>query len=332
MDVTEKFYLQLARTELFYTIAKEMFDKEEFLNPLNKQIEKYRFFKNTIGHMKPFDIKQPGKGFSEAEIGRTSIFEGNEYDWTAYGNINYGYAARIFGISLDDALTAAGLQQVFGSGEGNPDWSNWEGMFDEQMDTDMINMGFNFIAPWGQIALSRFIFIVLSSFTTTASCQRIDHTSNMILFIDNESDVIKSVHRMEFFMNKFPKTFMVNYFIDNDGYLYLNNQKVAPIKGAVTNPLVRKDMVFHDFSEDEIDEFFNIMAFLMQNGIESAYMERSTGKFFYPYKSKDVRSRKNGRDLMIVSQKNDTTSTSFISRFKIIDRKGDLILIGLKEK
>ena len=148
MDVTGRFYAQLARTELFYTTMKEKFDKESFSIPGNKLEEKLRFFANTIGHEKQFDIKQLGKGFNKDEIGRVSIFEGTKYDWTAYGNINYGYAARFFGIPLDDALTAAGIQQVFGNGEGKPDWGNFEGMFDQYMDTEMIKMGYHFAAPW----------------------------------------------------------------------------------------------------------------------------------------------------------------------------------------
>lgn len=81
-------------------------------------------------------------------IGPISIFEGNPYDYTAYGNINFGYAARIFGITLSDAITGAGIHQVLGKGEGKPDWRNIKGRFDERMDTEMIIMGYNFIAPW----------------------------------------------------------------------------------------------------------------------------------------------------------------------------------------
>jgi RHS repeat-associated protein len=148
LDVTDKFYAQLARTELFYSTARELFESEEFTVPGNEYYLRLQFFASTIGHNRKFDIKQSGKGFSEGEVGTLSVFEGKVYNWTAYGNINYGYAARIFGFSLDEALNAAGIQQVIGDGLGNPDWSNWEGMFDEQMDTDMIKMGYNLAAPW----------------------------------------------------------------------------------------------------------------------------------------------------------------------------------------
>jgi RHS repeat-associated protein len=148
-DVTDRFYRQLAETELFYTIHKERFDKEEDeMAWYNFWMEKLRFFARTIGHKKQFDIKQKGKGFHESEIGRISIFEGEEFDWTAYGNINYGYAAKMFGIPLKVALKAAGLNQVFGNGDGPIDWDNFEGLGDEYMDTEMIKMGYNFTAPW----------------------------------------------------------------------------------------------------------------------------------------------------------------------------------------
>ena len=148
LDITDKFYQQLARTELFYTVAKEIFDKTDFTVPGNEYIEKLRFFANSIGYKKLFDIKQPGKGFSEDEIGLYSTFEGSEYHFTAYGNINYGYAAKIFGFALNVALKAAGLNQVFGNGEGEPNWGNLEGLFDEYTDSDMIKKGYNISLPW----------------------------------------------------------------------------------------------------------------------------------------------------------------------------------------
>lgn len=76
---------------------------------------------------------------------------------------------------------------------------------------------------------------------------------------------------------KFPKTYMVNCFVDNEGYLYLSNQKIAPISDAPSNPAVRKDMVFEMFTEEEINDFFKTMTVLMRNDINSWYLEPSLG-------------------------------------------------------
>ncbi|MDR7130954.1 hypothetical protein J2X69_003313 [Algoriphagus sp. 4150] len=146
MDVTDKFYKQLSKTEKFFTSAKEKFDNTDFIVPGNKKAEKLKFFAKMVKTNAPFDIKQPGKGFSAEEIGRQAIFEGKQYDFDDFGNINFGYAAKVFGISLGDAVKAAGIYQTLF--QGNPDYRNMEGFFDATKDTRNIKFGYNFIPRW----------------------------------------------------------------------------------------------------------------------------------------------------------------------------------------
>lgn len=179
----------------------------------------------------------------------------------------------------------------------------------------------------------RVILLALVFFSfTVASCQRIEPGRDKILFLDNDKDVLNALHRMEYFMNKFPKTYTVSCYSDDDGYLHLSGQKIAPLKGAINNPKVRKDMVFETFSQKEIDEFFNVMALLMRNDIDGWYKESSTGKFFYTYKSTEVSNGKDIRDLLIVTHQSDTSSANCKKYFRIIDKRVDVILIKLKDK
>jgi hypothetical protein len=172
----------------------------------------------------------------------------------------------------------------------------------------------------------RLFAIILFAFAT-ATYQKTE-PKNKILFSDRGQDVINAIHKMEFYMNKFPQTYMVNCFVSNDGYLYLSNQKIAPINGASINPKVRKDMVFENFKQEEIDEFFNTMTFLMNNDIDGWHKEPSIGRFLYSYKSKNVGSKKDLRLLMIVFQKNDTASVTFKKYFKVLDKKEDIVLFN----
>src|SRR5688572_5122318 len=91
--------------------------------------------------------------------------------------------------------------------------------------------------------------------TMTTQCQ-MEPTVNKLEFNTPFEKVADSIYRMEELLKKFPQTYMVNYFVDNDGYLYLSNQRIAPIVGAINNAKVRKDMVFDEFRSEEIDEFF----------------------------------------------------------------------------
>lgn len=148
-DITSKFYAQLARTELFFTNAREIFDNADFTVPGNQKAEKLRFFANMVKTGAPFDIKQRGKGFSAADLrSQQAIFEGRIYDFDDFGNINFGYAARVFGIPLGEAVKAAGFYQTFF--QGNPDFSNWEGFFDATKDTRNIKFGYNFTPIWAR--------------------------------------------------------------------------------------------------------------------------------------------------------------------------------------
>lgn len=182
----------------------------------------------------------------------------------------------------------------------------------------------------GQIKIAILTTIVFAF--ATASCQKIEPGKNKILFQQNEKDVVDALHRMEFLMNKFPKTYMVNCVVDNDGYLYLSNQKIAPLKGAVNNPKVRKDMVFEKFKPIEIDEFFSVLALLMKNGVDGVYREPLIQKFLFSYNSRNVQHSSENRDIMIVSQPSDTSNHSFKNHFKVLDIKGDIVLTSLKNR
>ena len=146
-NVDFKFYNQMVITELFFTNARKYFDNQDWVVPGNKYIEKLRFFAEMVKTGAPMDIKQYGKGFSPQELGaKQAIFENNVYDFDDFGNINYGYAAKLFGISIDDAIKAAGIYQTFY--QGNPDFSNLKGFFDALKDTKNIIFGYNFIPIW----------------------------------------------------------------------------------------------------------------------------------------------------------------------------------------
>jgi RHS repeat-associated protein len=145
IDVTKKFYVQLLHTYAFFRTLREVLENSG-LTDLEIGEIKNEQFAAAVGYGKPFDIKVAGKGFHYSEIGEYAIFEGKEYRWDAFGNINFGYAAKIFGFDLEWAKFAAGMAQVFG-GKAPPDYSNPDGYFDEKRDTEMIEYGYN-LKPW----------------------------------------------------------------------------------------------------------------------------------------------------------------------------------------
>lgn len=70
----------------------------------------------------------------------------NLYRFDEFGNINYGYAGKVFGLTLSELKYFAGVYQTIG--QLNPDCSNYKGFFDEEIDTKNIIFGYNFVTPW----------------------------------------------------------------------------------------------------------------------------------------------------------------------------------------
>ncbi|HEY9045040.1 MAG TPA: polymorphic toxin type 44 domain-containing protein [Ohtaekwangia sp.] len=112
---------------------------------IQRRAAKLNFFKNKVGTKKEFDIKQPHKGFSRAEIGDQAIYDGKVYNYDDFGNINYGVAARALGLTYFEAIAGAGYNQTFQT--KTPDFNNPGGFFDHSRDTQMINLGFFMEVP-----------------------------------------------------------------------------------------------------------------------------------------------------------------------------------------
>lgn len=125
------------------------FDAISYPDPLTGEIErralKLAFFGSEVGTNKPYDIKQPGKGFSPGEIGTTARYNGAMYRYDDFGNIGYGVAARALGLTYFEAIVGAGYNQTIQT--RTPDWSNPTGYFDETRDTQMVRLGFDMLVP-----------------------------------------------------------------------------------------------------------------------------------------------------------------------------------------
>lgn len=181
----------------------------------------------------------------------------------------------------------------------------------------------------GFIKLIIVIIIVAGGFLYMTK-QEIDPVRNNLVFESSIKEVADSIKRMEYLMRKFPETGMINYYVDDDGYLYLNSEKIAPLKGAINNQKVRDDMVFEKFSKDEINEFFRLMAFLWKNYISNVGKEPVIDSFTFYYRESEYENKENSRSIIVVHHSTDTTSANFKRYYSVIDCKEDLALLRLK--
>lgn len=166
----------------------------------------------------------------------------------------------------------------------------------------------------------KFAIILILNSALCISCKS-QGQSDKLTFKESFEKVSRSLVEMENLMSKFPKTYMVNYFVDNDGYLYLNNQRIAPLAGAKSNRKVRNDMVFEKFSEQEIDLFFTHFEVLRANEITSCHEEKSLKRFVFSFH--DDRTAKG----IILSKEFDKADAFFSKYYEVLDQKQGLMLI-----
>ncbi len=90
-----------------------------------------------------FDLKN-GE-YSEKNADKYSLYNGKKVFFEEYGNYNFGVAAAAFGIPIEITLAGAGLNELWKwwkNEDGNPDFSNWIGFFDNRDATSGIIRGY----------------------------------------------------------------------------------------------------------------------------------------------------------------------------------------------
>jgi hypothetical protein len=153
---------------------------------------------------------------------------------------------------------------------------------------------------------------------------------NKIVFEDKIEAVADSMERMHFLLEKIPITGRVNYFMDREGNLYISNEKIGSLKGAINNPTIREDVAFEKFTNQEINDFFNIMAFLYKNHIDAANLQNQVGEFLFTYRRTDENTFDDLREIMIVNSYQDTVSSGFKRTYQVLDKKSNLLLVAPK--
>jgi len=134
-NMTITFDKQLQITKSFFSSIKNIYSS---LDPASQYPAKLMLFTELVKTHAPFDLKNGD--YKSAVIGYYSLWHGEQMQFGDYGQINYGVAARAFGINLDNAIHGAGLNQIL---QGKPNWKNTRGWFDGPGETELIIRGYN---------------------------------------------------------------------------------------------------------------------------------------------------------------------------------------------
>lgn len=109
-----KFDKQLADTRAFFAAKRSELESGMYF-PGTITITRYLYFAAMVKTNAPYDLKN-GE-YKRSLIGYYSLWHGEKMQFGDYGQINYGVAAKAYGISLGDAIHFAGINQVI---QGKP--------------------------------------------------------------------------------------------------------------------------------------------------------------------------------------------------------------------
>jgi len=112
--MTAQFDTQLGVTRTFFNSLNNYYNSLP-LDPGSRYVAKLLMFTQLVKTHAPFDLKNGD--YKRSVIGYYSLWHGEKMQFGDYGQINYGVAAKAFGIDLDDAIHGAGINQIL---QGKP--------------------------------------------------------------------------------------------------------------------------------------------------------------------------------------------------------------------
>jgi hypothetical protein len=155
---------------------------------------------------------------------------------------------------------------------------------------------------------------------------------NTITFKSHQNDVEVALKNTTQLLSGLPFELKNNtyYFLDNKGQLYIDRKSFGDINTVLK---------YHDIrgtkfnSEDDFIIFINMVIFLNDNHINSASkcFETNTIIYNYRYIYLNPLASNMSDDRFLVFNSDISDSNTFFTTYKLLDRKGELMLVALIE-
>ena len=176
--------------------------------------------------------------------------------------------------------------------------------------------------------ISSFILIALAlGFSSCYRSAEERRMRNIIAFNDSVPVVEDSIRAMESLLQRLPDAEPINYWI-MDGNFALNSKAIGKFDQLRNNQRIDTIAAFNSFSREEVEKLLSLAAFLNDNYITSAYSHLQVGRFVFSYKYMAGDGYDEVRNIMIINNGMDTSSTNFTVSQKILDRKAGLVLMA----
>jgi len=171
---------------------------------------------------------------------------------------------------------------------------------------------------------SNLLFLLLA-FALTSCGQISDPLRNKIELVDEVHQVADSIINLESLLKKLPADPMLGSFLDDEGYLYVNTEKIGLLKKALSDSTFRSNAVFKDFNDKDFNKFISITIFLLKNHIDGSRKNNVSGLFTHQYRQTEENVYDDLRYILVGV---DTTSKTFMKYYQILDRKDNMVLVA----
>jgi ligand-binding sensor domain-containing protein len=179
----------------------------------------------------------------------------------------------------------------------------------------------------GKISLF-YVLILIITIDCADAQNQINPLRNRLVFDYDAEIVADSISKMNQLMVKINRAGTNSYFITKDGLLYFSSEMISAVQGAINNSKVRNDRAFRFLNNHEINSFFYLLSFLLENHINGLYKDKVTGLFLYNYRSMAYQSKENLREVFLFNSAQDTLNYKVKASLVIIDEKSGLILVA----
>jgi hypothetical protein len=178
--------------------------------------------------------------------------------------------------------------------------------------------------------MNKNILLLLFSLVSllTLSCGQDNSVRNKIVFEDDIEAVTDSIAKMDLLLYKLPGNMPINYFMDNGGKLYVNNEELGKLAGATNNPRIRRSNVFNKFNDAELDQFFNLIYYLLKNHIDGARMDPDASRFMFLYRS-ILENRYD--DIRLINLVKGGLDSSYTKEYQILDMNERVVLVAFED-
>lgn len=177
----------------------------------------------------------------------------------------------------------------------------------------------------------KILYLVIVMTAILSSCSYNDAERNKLVFINSIDEVQDSIRVMNSMLDIFIDDKIINYYIVDENYLYVNSK---PVGKVFLNGLIQiKDSlsVLSELNKLQIERLTKIALFLKRNFICGAYKNVFFERYFYDYRPTPEVEYKDLRVIFYGDENSKNLPCSPVERVNFLEHQKNLFLISFTD-